>query len=842
MLPCAPNAEASRPPSKESSDGVLKDSSFHRLLTQVAQEHDRVVETCRAEIHKLNTSQALRIENGYLPATNGVLDGYESMLNGNGVKDVPLRRSSLPCSKTSCKDLLEPALIAPPNTGTLRRSGTSPGLESPSQPVASNRRTSLDSIGGEVPIADLDAEDGEKMNSAVGGFLYGVDDTMLVRCSLQGWSSYTRMMRSPASFALRPAFSDISKETDDFVRAISEGGSEDDDEDAMRRMKSKTSVGSDGPKKQGPCSRILIPPGSSTRISWDLSGTVFLAYDIIMIPLSAFGPDRKGFISVMEWATLLFWSMDMFLSVITGVVVNGATSMNQKVILKQYAKTWFGLDVIVVVPDWVFTLMPLVSGGDASKGGAASSGKLLRALRIMRTIRLLRLAKLQRLLLLMRDRIDSETTFIAINILKYVLMLLMLNHFLAAAWFSVGSFERDSGNKNWIDAMALDVGPGGVVYNYLTSLHWSICMFTPGSMDIQPTNVGERSLAILVLVCGLVVFTSFISSMSAAIVQLKTMHGDKGKDLWMLRRFLRQYHIEQDLSFRVLRYVDNAYAVIKSKKINVHKVNALGMLTDQLKREVQFEAGFSQLSEHPLFERLKSISKVTMFRLVGKALAQVSYARTDILFSDGGSASSLYLVATGELRYIKADTSRGDQGEALNKDDWLCEPALWTAWVHLGQARASCTTEVVSLASEGFISVIGMDAQTRTFVCRYARGFVENLNEIARGQLTDVSTKADTRDLATNIIWETSRGAALRGSASRLDVTSSTPTATVGTPTSPTSPTVRMEPLSPVSPVQPPSRQLSQNWVGSQPPQQNGLLKRQSSKNQATHLGAWTQS
>jgi len=278
-------------------------------------------------------------------------------------------------------------------------------------------------------------------------------------------------------------------------------------------------------------------------------------------------------------------------------------------------------------------------------------------------------------------------------------------------------------------------------------------MFTPGSMNVQPQNVGERGFAILILIFGLVVFTAFISSMTAAIGQLKLARGDKGKDLWMLRRFLRQHAIHRDLSFRVLRYVDNAFAQARGKKIPLSKVPVLALLTDQLRREVEYQAKFVCLNCHPLFEHIAVISKVTMFRLVGNALSTRPLARTDILFSSGGAAQFMHLVVSGELRYVKSSDISIDGTETPEvKDDWLCEPVLWTSWSHMGQARAVATSELVSIQAPPFIDVIRMDQQIQTIIARYARKYVMHLGTIGRGRLSDVTPYHATRSHATSLL------------------------------------------------------------------------------------------
>lgn len=562
----------------------------------------------------------------------------------------------------------------------------------------------------------------------------------LQQMSFEGWRKFVATSRAPLQFSIWPQFQDMSSSAGTF--SVNFG--------RLGRLES-AEVSSDPSEENlpsrynGRCAPFLIEPGSNLRIFWDLLCTMFLIYDILMIPALAFDPERDTFMVTMEWLTLVFWSSDMIMSCITGVVVKGVTHMEAWFILKVYLRTWFILDIIVVVPDWIFTIMELTDGEES--GGAADSGKLLRALRFFRTIRLLRLAKLQRIIMLLRDRIESESTFIVVMIAKYLSMLLMLSHLLAALFWVIGTLSKNGGDPNWIETQ--DFGEKQVFYKYLTSLHWALCMFTPGSMSVQPQNVPERLMAITILVCGLVVFTAFISSVTASIAQLRALQGDKGKTLWMLRRFLRQHGISQGLSFRVLRYAENALYAAKDRKLAMHQVSAFNHLTDQLRTEVTFEAVYSCLSVHPVFEQMVRTTNVTMFRLVGTALSQRPLAKDDVLFTYGQQASHMHLVVSGEVGYIKRIN---DAESAAVTDDWLCEPILWVPWGHVGAAHALMSSELVSVTSATFIEVMKLDVPTMSFLVSYAQKFAEHLSIIPKSELSDVSKHSEARQLALDIL------------------------------------------------------------------------------------------
>jgi hypothetical protein len=252
----------------------------------------------------------------------------------------------------------------------------------------------------------------------------------------------------------------------------------------------------------------------------------------------------------MDWFTLLFWTINVFASLTVGFVKSRVTIMAPLQIVLNYMKTWLMVDPLVVVPDWGFTVAALGS----STSSAASSVKLLRTLRLVRMVRLLRLMKLRNILQNVDDLIDSEYLSIVVNIMKMILLLLVINHYIGCLWFIIGnSFDS---SDTWIVYHEFDQVDWA--YQYFTAIHWSITQFTPASMHVQPQNVVERIFAIAVVVFALVGFSYVVGSITGSLTQLRSMQEDKSKQFWNLRRYLKQHQVYFELSVRIQRYIEHA--------------------------------------------------------------------------------------------------------------------------------------------------------------------------------------------------------------------------------------------------------------------------------------------
>eukprot|EP00930_Biecheleria_cincta_P011714 TRINITY_DN11477_c0_g1_i1.p1 TRINITY_DN11477_c0_g1~~TRINITY_DN11477_c0_g1_i1.p1 ORF type:complete len:429 (+),score=66.25 TRINITY_DN11477_c0_g1_i1:211-1497(+) len=128
-----------------------------------------------------------------------------------------------------------------------------------------------------------------------------------------------------------------------------------------------------------PDSRFIAAPGNKWRLAWDLLGGLLVLYDMIRIPMTVFEPPQSDLVDMLDWCTLIFWTIDIPSSFFVGYVDKGLTVMDPWRIIKNYCMGWFAIDLAVVLPDWVFTVVL------TSQRGSGDSVKLLRGLRMTRT-------------------------------------------------------------------------------------------------------------------------------------------------------------------------------------------------------------------------------------------------------------------------------------------------------------------------------------------------------------------------------------------------------------------------------------------------------------------------
>jgi len=496
---------------------------------------------------------------------------------------------------------------------------------------------------------------------------------------------------------------------------------------------------------EAPQYRCIANPNSKKRIVWDIAGMFVLLCDMVMIPfVFSFDPKDTLEIQVWKWVALIFWTVDWMLSFCVGYYdKKGRLVMHPGKIAMHYLKTCFVLDSVIVMVDW---LMVYVSGQRTGATGVVRVGKLLRAMRILRTLRLLRLAKLTQLVNSMQDRMDSEFLTIGFSVLKLMLIIVAINHFIACAWYNIGK-TKVVGFPSWVEAYHFQDQP--LNYQYFSALHWSLTQFTPASMNVNPQNMNERLFAVCVLLFAMIVFSSFVSSITAAMNQLRNLSAKNGSQLWLLRKYLRENGVKGDLFVRLVRYA-SVTADRLQKKVQAKDVKFLAFLSTPLHMELNFEMYRHVIETHPLFQRLFRRCKSLVHKICANSVKNMSLSRGDFVFHLGEHATCMIFVNTGGLLYTQKDTLKdGWTKQTIRSPAWCCESVLWVPWVHAGNMKARSECDIILLDSSKFREICLLYPANIPFLRQYGCNFLEKLMETTPSDMDSHISASVTRSMVS---------------------------------------------------------------------------------------------
>lgn len=479
-------------------------------------------------------------------------------------------------------------------------------------------------------------------------------------------------------------------------------------------------------------SRLILDPSSSKRILWDILGIVFILYDCIFIPLTIFNLPESTFMTVMQMSTFGFWALDMVLNFFTGYLKGGVLVTYQVDIARNYLKTFFFLDFLLVTVDIIsFVLGNLTTEADSSvdPSGAARVIKTYRIVRILRGIRLLRVAKLSRNFAAMLEYIQHEWINVIFGIVQLTLAILMLNHIIACVWYGICTWEE--GTNSWVDDPVYSYD---ISYLYMTALHWSLTQFTPASMEVMPTSKGERLFSLIIIVFGMVISSSFVSSITNAMTRLRHLNNEHSKSFLQLQRYLRHNAISLSLGLRVRRHLVQQEKV-RDKIVQEKDVQLFHFISMPLLIDLRFECYAPPLRSTEFFSQFEEAHLPCLKKVCYEAIAMKDISEGDHLFDRGDEAKSWYIVKSGLLYYSEG-------GRALSKveaGDSLAEAVLWTPWVHRGQARAKMDTTLMVTDSEKFHACCVKNRAAFLSATNYANLFVEYMNTLQPQEINDLS-------------------------------------------------------------------------------------------------------
>lgn len=476
----------------------------------------------------------------------------------------------------------------------------------------------------------------------------------------------------------------------------------------------------------------MFHPSSMKRLAWDVVCIALLTYDIISIPfVSAFDPEETTFLLVMTWSTMIFWSLDVFASLFTGYQSGKRTILDPPQVWRRYLKSWFALDACLIGLDYVY----VITSDSLNGSSAARLGRSLRTLRFIRTLRLVRLLKMKRIIQEIQDHISTETVAISFGIVKIIFCLIIANHLVACGFYGI---SRDASN-GWVDAYGMP--DRSLSYRYTTALHWSLTQFTPASMEVFPKTVGERVYSVVVLIFAMVCFSSFVSVLTASMTQLRKIQNDSSRQFWLLRRYMRDWGVSKRTRMRITRYLEYAYKQQK-QRVQENEVSLLALLSDPLREEIKYETFAVHLAVHPLFSSCDQNTRV-----FSKAVSTASLAKGDAAFSCGVEAKNMIFLCNGLMQYIPGEiedelnnshNSFVSTPEMVLVGQWVCEPVLWTPWIHLGDLEAMQDSQVIQIDSSKFGETVASARKLLLAMRRYAEGFLAHLNEVDKEDLSDL--------------------------------------------------------------------------------------------------------
>lgn len=472
---------------------------------------------------------------------------------------------------------------------------------------------------------------------------------------------------------------------------------------------------------QGACARcneFVMDPAGPRRTSWEFIGMLLILYDLIVIPLDAFDLPESLFTRGMNLLIVTYWTTDMILSFFTGYYMGTNLVTAPMFVVRRYLRTWFLFDCITVAPEWVSLVD--VEG----KASVLSSVSILRSLRVLRFLRLLRVLKMEGGYRKMQERINSNIALMVSGIIKLVLWLVTVNHFLGCFWYALGTATEDG----W--ATQPEFVETTILYRYLTSVHWSLSQIH-GEHLLKIHNTWERATAVLILFMALCLFSLFVSAITDLMFQLSQHTREKSTKMQALNNFFAEYRIEKELAQKAKQELEE---LIEVRECFRNDIALTEILPPRLMMDLHYEARSPILASYPLFDYLRVEYSSVLRQLCHSAARHVIARQSETIFHTGDACGRMLCVERGRLNYTRqwSITSQGlvenvDNDSVLRGGAVLCEAALWVKWENAGQLIADIDTRILAMDAALVGQVVREHSKAHAEVVCYARAYLDAL-------------------------------------------------------------------------------------------------------------------
>ena len=179
---------------------------------------------------------------------------------------------------------------------------------------------------------------------------------------------------------------------------------------------------------------------------------------------------------------------------------------------------------------------------------SADTAKYKQVLRLLKLPRLLRLGRL--LKFLARFKYAG-----AMKILKFILMLILVAHWVGCAFFFIIGLEDEWGANTWMEHNVGLIQPGeGIASRYLYMLYTSFLMLIGEGMDME-TDI-ERAYGSFVVLVGTIVTAVIVGNVSFVVSNQNSTAFQYQSKIDMISDEMRALHLPAELQVRTLAYYD----------------------------------------------------------------------------------------------------------------------------------------------------------------------------------------------------------------------------------------------------------------------------------------------
>jgi hypothetical protein len=388
---------------------------------------------------------------------------------------------------------------------------------------------------------------------------------------------------------------------------------------------------------------------------WDVTLFLLIIYQAICLPMRiAFEFQANDFLFYFEFLVDLSFILDILLNFNTGFYQKGVLIMRRELIVKDYMKNWFWVDLVSSIPyTWLLAASQGVSirdieDDDAVSGEIANAPQLLKLLKVaklLKMLKLLRVVKIKRILLKFEEYIVTDSMDLMVTFLNITVKIIVVAHYMGCAVFYIGLDEVRAEGRGWV--FSKEMVDEDFSTQYITSLYWAFTtMSAVGYGDISPVTKNEMAvvMGMMIASCGMFAYT--VNSIGNIVSQYNQLASTYRERMLYVNQFMISKEIPTELRVKIRRYLEYVFESMKEVKVEENEVAQL--LNESLRDKINM---------HLRGRILQSIYFLEEFGLdflsdLAQYFKKMTYITGDYLFMEKDKARSIFYIIQGRVAMI----------------------------------------------------------------------------------------------------------------------------------------------------------------------------------------------